>query len=136
MAHVHAPGLVLRMDPDELLKYHATCSCSDDEAVNAQHYFVCIEADAKQGLWVPLLSGPRYGTKEFTTASKTGDPRWVSSSSHYGLDQVWRATHKAAQMAAAAAHDRSSAKLPNRVSVNALPSADTFTSLPPPLNGR
>ena len=62
MAHVHAPGLVLRMDPDELLKQGATCSCAEHEAVHAQHYFLCIESDASGGFWVPLFTGPRMGT--------------------------------------------------------------------------
>ncbi len=121
MAHLHAPGLVLRMDPDELLRQAATCSCEEDRAVNAQHYFVCIEADAKEGLWVPLFTGPRFGTREIPSAAKTGDPRWIGVPAHFNPDQVWRASHKAAQRAAVSAHDRSSAKLPNRVAQKSLP---------------
>ncbi|MEO7935322.1 MAG: hypothetical protein ABIR27_03605 [Dokdonella sp.] len=127
MAHVHAPGLVLRMDPDELIREGAICSCAEHEAVHAQHYFVCIEANAKDGLWLPLFSGPRMGTKELPNISRTGDPRWVGTSSHYSPEQIWRATHKAAQRAATAAHDSSSGKLANRIKTEFLPSPSEFT---------
>lgn len=126
MAHVHAPGLVLRMDPDELIREGATFSCADHEAVHAQHYFVCIEANAKDGLWLPLFSGPRFGSKELPNASRTGDPRWVGTSAHYQPEQIWRASHKAAQRAASAAHDSSSGKLPNRIRAESLPAASGF----------
>lgn len=130
MAHLHTPGLVLRMDPDELLKYDAKCSCEEDLAVNAQHYFVCIEADAKEGVWVPLFTGPRYGTKEIPGASKTGDPRWIGVPSHYSPAQAWRASHKAVQRAATAAHDQSSPKKPNTVIAKSLPRRDEFPAIP------
>ena len=59
MAHVHARGLVLRMDPDELRKQAATCSCAEDDAVYAQHYFLCIDSDASGGLWVLIIPTSR-----------------------------------------------------------------------------
>ncbi|MBK7209716.1 MAG: hypothetical protein IPH99_05050 [Xanthomonadales bacterium] len=121
MAHVHAPGLVLRMDPDALIREGATCSCAEHEAVHAQHYFVCIEANARDGLWLPLFSAPRVGTKELPNAARIGDPRWVGTSSHYHPEQIWRAPHKAVQRAAAAAHDSSSGKLANRIKTEFLP---------------
>ena len=126
MAHVHAPGLVLRMDPDELVREGARSSCAEHEAVHAQHYFLCIEANARDGLWVPLFTGPRMGTKELPKAARSGDPRWQGTATHYDPEQVWRATHKAAQRAAAAAHDSSSGKLPNRISVEAVPAVSDF----------
>lgn len=129
MAHVHAPGLVLRMDPDELIKQGATCSCAEHEAVHAQHYFVCIKANAADGLWAPLFNGPRMGTKELPNDSRTGDPRFVGSSSHYSPEQIWTATHKAAQRAASAAHDSSSGKLPNRIKVEFVPPVSEFATL-------
>jgi hypothetical protein len=124
------------MDPDELLKQGAKCSCEEDRAVNAQHYFVCIEADAKEGLWVPLFTGPRVGTKEIPGSSKTGDPRWIGVPSHFNPDQVWRASHKAVQRAAISAHDQSSPKLPNRIAVKSLPLSGEFLPAAPALAGR
>lgn len=129
MAHVHAPGLVLRMDPDELVKQGATFTCEEHEAVHAQHYFVCIDANPRDGLWAPLFTGPRMGTRELPNASRSGDPRFVGSSAHYSPDQVWRATHKAAQRAATAAHDSSSGKLPNRIALDAVPPVAGFSRL-------
>ena len=127
MAHVHSPGLVLRMDPDELLKQAATCSCDENDAVHAQHYFLCIDADAVGGLWTPLFTAARVGTRELPRSALSGDPRWQAMSAHFHPDQVWRATHKAVQRAAAAAHDRSSAKLPNRVKAEFVPNKSEFS---------
>lgn len=126
MAHVHAPGLVLRMDPDELVREGARSSCAEDDAVHAQHYFLCIEANARDGLWVPLFTGPRVGSRELPKSARSGDPRWLGSSTHYDPAQVWRATHKAAQRAAAAAHDSSSGKLSNRIIAEAVPAVSDF----------
>ena len=129
MAHVHAPGLVLRMDPDELLKQAATCSCDENDAVHAQHYFLCVDADATGGLWTPLFTAARVGTRELPRSALSGDPRWQAMSAHFHPDQVWRATHKAVQRAAAAAHDRSSAKMPNRVKAEFVPDKSEFTRM-------
>lgn len=129
MAHVHSPGLVLRMDPDELIREGAVCSRDEHEAVHAQHYFLCIEATPRDGLWVPLFGGPRVGTKELPKSVRSGDPRWLGSAAHYGHEEVWRASHKAAQRAAAAAHDSSSGKLPNRVKPEGVPPASEFAAV-------
>ena len=129
MAHVHAPGLVLRMDPDELTRQGARCSCAADDAVYAQHYFLCIDSDASSGLWVPLFTGARVGTRELPRSAQTGDPRWMGMSSHYDPGQVWRATHKAVQRASTAANDRSSAKLPNRVKPEFVPAVSEFPAV-------
>lgn len=131
MAHVHAPGLVLRMDPDELLRQGAHCSCDEDLAVHAQHFFVCIEADAREGSWVPLFNGPRVGSREIPGAAKSGHPRWQGGASHYLPEQIWRASHKAAQRAAAVAHDQSSPKVPNLVADAHLPKRDEFPAFGP-----
>src|SRR5690606_8698134 len=54
MAFTFGPGLALKMYPAELLKYGAKCLASDGEPVDAEHYFVCLKADASGGLWTPL----------------------------------------------------------------------------------
>ncbi len=129
MAHVHAPGLVLRMDPDELLHYGAQCTCEDDLAVHAQHFFVCIEADAKEGYWVPLFNGPRVGSKEIAGSAKSGGARWLGGASHYVPDQLWRASHKAVQRAASVANDPSSTKVPNTIALASLPKREQFPAM-------
>ncbi|WP_440225488.1 hypothetical protein ACQQ2N_09585 [Dokdonella sp. MW10] len=132
MSHVHAPGLVLRMDPDELLHYGASCSCDDDVAVHAQHFFLCIEADAKEGSWVPLFTGRALGTREIPTSAKSGNPRWTATPAHYHPGQVWRASHKAAQRAANVARDPTTPKTPNLIALAHVPSRAEFPSLPVP----
>ena len=126
MAHTHAPGLVLRLDPDELLNDGAHCSCDVDLAVKAQHYFLCIASDAKEALWLPLFTGPRVGTREIPAAAKAGHPRWTGSASHYPTDQIWRASHKAVQRAASVAHDQTTPKTANTVAVKFLPPRTDF----------
>lgn len=129
MAHTHAPGLVLRLDPDELLNHGAQCSCDIDLAVKAQHYFLCIASDAKEAIWLPLFNGPRVGTREIPATAKAGDRRWTSGPSHYPTDQIWRAPHKAVQRAASVAHDLTTGKNANTVAIKFVPPREEFPAL-------
>ena len=115
MPHIHAPGLVLRFDPKTLAAQGATYTGKDDVELSAQQYFVCIEANAKDALWVPLFPGPGPGRKGIPTTAKSGHTRWTKSSSFYDSAQVCRIAHKAAQRAAEVAYDESTPKLPSRM---------------------
>lgn len=126
MAHVHTPGLVLHMYPEELLKHGAGHTCEPDDAVAAQHYFVCLSVDAKAGLWVPLFQAPRADRESIPESAKSGHPRWTRGPSYYDVDQLWRIPHKAAERGAAAAYDQSQPKNPNKVALSALPDRERF----------
>lgn len=117
------------MDPDELLNHGAQCSCDEDLAVRAQHFFVCIASDAKQGFWAPLFTGTALGTREIPQAAKSGNPRWTGSPAHYHPGQLWRASHKAVQRAAEAARDPSTPRLPNRIAAPHVPRRDEFPAM-------
>ncbi|MBK7044903.1 MAG: hypothetical protein IPH50_15255 [Rhodanobacteraceae bacterium] len=126
MAHVFAPGLVLYMYPDELVKHGAECTADTRDAVTAQHYFVCLEVDARAGLWTPLFQGSGRDLKMISEAAKSGHARWTRGPSFYDVNQLWRVPHKAAQRAAAAANDASLPKSPNLVVLTALPQRADF----------
>lgn len=126
MPHLHAPGLVLNLDPDELLGQGAEYTCAEDDSTATPQYFVCIEADARQGLWLPLYSGPAPGRKGVAGTVKSGSPQWTRSPSFYHPGELWRASHKAVQRSALAARDRSTPKLPNTLALAALPPRDAF----------
>lgn len=128
MAHVHAPGLVLHMYPEELLKHGAGHDCAPDDAVAAQHYFVCLSVDAKEGLWMPLFPTPGLDRKPIPESAKSGHSRWTRGTSWYDVEQLWRIPHKAAQRGAAAALDQSMPKTPNRIALTALPLFQTDAS--------
>ena len=129
MAHVHAPGLVLHMYPEELIKHGADHNCEKDDAVAAQHYFVCLAVDAKAGLWMPLFATAGQDRKPIPESAKTGHSRWTRGTSWYDVEQLWRIPHKAAQRGAAAALDQSQAKTPNRVALTALPAIEPEVAL-------
>jgi hypothetical protein len=126
MAHVHAPGLVLRFDPKTLSAQGATYTGKDDEELSPQQYFVCIEANAKDALWAPLFAASAPGRKGILPAAKTGHSRWSRYSSFYDAAQVCRIAHKAAHKAAAVAYDESSVKEPNRLAIASVPSRSEF----------
>jgi hypothetical protein len=126
MAHVFSPGLVLCMYPDELLKHGAECTARPEDAVSAQQFFVCLDVDARAGLWTPLFQGSGRDLKMISEAAKTGHSRWTRGPSFYDVNQLWRIPHKAAQRAAAAAKDASLPKSPNTVAPTALPRRDDF----------
>jgi len=124
MPHIHAPGLVLQLDPQMLAAHGASYTWGDEPELSAQQYFVCIEADAKEALWLPLFAGPAAGRKGIAATAKTGDPRWTRSSSFFHPAQVCKISHKAVQRAAEAAYDRSTPKQPNRLATTQLPARE------------
>lgn len=126
MPHMHTPGLVLNLDPDELLSHGAEYTCVEDDSVATPQFFVCLEADAKQGLWVPLYTSPAPGRKGIAGADKSGHPMWTRSPSFYNPGELWRASHKAVQRGAIAGRDRYNSKLPNTVAVAVLPKRAEF----------
>ncbi len=126
MAHVHAPGLVLQLDPKTLVTYGAFAALPADTTLSAHQYFLCISTDAKEGLWVPLFAGPGPGRKGIAATAKTGYAQWTRHSSFYDPGCIIRVGHKGAQRAADAAYDRSSPKSPNRMAVEQLPPRPEF----------
>lgn len=129
MARNHTRGLVLRMDPVTLRQQGARCTREFDTIGSAQQDFVCIAADAKAAWWLPLSATPQVGCKEIPASAKSGDRRWADAPSYYQPDQCCHASHKAAQLAAVAAHDRTDAKNANTIAADALPESDDFPDL-------
>ena len=126
MAHVHAPGLVLHMYPEVLLKFGAGHTVEPQDAVAAQHYFVCVEASATDGLWTPLHPTRGDHRLAIPESAKSGHARWTRGPSYYDPDELWRIPHKAAQRGAAAALDQSGPKAPNTVALASLPGRAQF----------
>ncbi len=128
MSHKHEPGLILHLDPDTLLKNGATYTCEADLAVKDHHFFVCIAADPKGGVWVPIYSVGGAGRVEIKAENKQGHAKVTSGSSYYHPAQAWRASHKAVQLAARAAKDQSTPKEPNMVLAAHVPKLAEFPS--------
>jgi hypothetical protein len=120
MAHVHAPGLVLRFDPQTLADQGASYAGSSDTELSPQ-YFVCIDSNAKDALWLPLFAAPGPGRKGIAAAAKSGNAQWTRNSSFYDTAHLCRVGHKAAHKAAEAARDNSTPKAPNRLALEQLP---------------
>lgn len=128
MSHVYGPGLVLHMYPEELLRFGASHTVEPDDAVAAQHYFVCLSADAKGGLWTPLYLTRGQDRLAIPEAAKSGHARWTRGVSYYSPEELWHIPHKATQRGAAAAQDQSQPKTPNRIALSSLPSRAQFPS--------
>jgi hypothetical protein len=126
MPHVHAPGLVLRLDPLTLASNGATYTGDNDTPWPRQMYFVCIESGPTDALWLPLFPGPGPGRKGIAASAKTGNTRWTKNSSFYDSTQLCRIGHKAIQQAATVAYDDSTPKAPNRMAVAQLPPRSEF----------
>lgn len=126
LPHVHAPGLVLQLDPRTLASHGATMTGALSIELSAQQYYVCIQADAREALWVPLFPGPGPGRIGIAAEAKSGYAHWTRNSSFFDPTCVCRVGHKGAQRAADAAYDRSSPKSPNRLAVAQLPARERF----------
>jgi len=126
MAHVHAPGLVLKFDAQKLADEGASFTGDEHTEYAPEQYFVCIDSNAKDALWVPLFASPGTQRRGISAAAKTGHTRWIRYSSFYDDTQLCRVAHKAAQLASAAARDESSPKSPNRMDAASLPQRESF----------
>lgn len=128
MALVYDRGLVLYLYPGELLHFGATHTGPADEAVTAEHYFLCISADAREGLWTPLHPTRGQDRKHIHESGKSGHPRFTQGLSWYSTDELWRIPHKAIQRASAMAGDKSTARDQNRVAPEWVPEASRFST--------
>lgn len=126
MAHIHSPGLALHMFPGTLLKFGASHTVAPGDAVDAQTYFVCLSANATEGLWTPLHVTRGDSRLEIAEEGKSGNSRWTRGSSYYDPAELWRIPHKAAQRGAAEAMDQSTPKAPNTVVASSLPARAQF----------
>lgn len=126
MALVYDRGLVMYLYPAELLKFDATHSLAADEAVSAEHYFVCLAADARGGWWTPLHVTRGQDREPIPESAKTGHPRWSQGWSYYSPKELWRIPHKAIQRASKMAGDASSSKASNRIVAASVPDLAKF----------
>jgi hypothetical protein len=126
MALVYEPGLVLYLYPAELLHFGATHTAPEDEAVTSESWFLCLSADAREGLWTPLHATRGQDRKHIHESAKTGHPRFTQGMSWYSTDDLWTIPHKAIQRAAAAAGDKTTAKQQNRVALDWVPAPSRF----------
>ena len=89
-----------------------------DEELLSQQYYVCVAANPKDALWMPLFAGPGPGRKGIAASAKSGHVQWTKHSSFYRPGTLFRVPHKATQQAAEAASDRSTPKTANRIALD------------------
>lgn len=126
MPHVHAPGLVLRLDPKTLAQDGASYTGDDDTELTPQQYWVCIDSNPKDALWVPLFAAPGPQRRGIPETAKSGNGRWTKYSSFYDGSTICRVAHKGAARAAEVAYDESTPKAPNRIAVAHVPKRAEF----------
>jgi len=129
MALVYAPGLALLMYPAELLHYGASVLGTEPQPVTAEHYFLCMGADARQGFWTPLHLTRGMDREQIPESAKSGFPEFVRGLSFYSIRELWQVPHKAAQKASQMARDRSGPKQANRISGRWAPTLATFAAI-------
>jgi hypothetical protein len=129
MALVFDAGLAMYLYPAELLRFGASHSAAEDDAVTAEHYFLCLSADAREGLWTPLHVTRGQDRQPIPESAKTGHPRFSQGMSWYSTSELWRIPHKAIQRAALVAGDKTSAKSQNRVAAGWVPDPAVFSGV-------
>lgn len=115
-------GLVLHLDPTQLVKEGATCTVDSDIRVEGQHFFLCVEKSILVSKWIPLFTSNGPGRIALNNSGLKGHPKWVATKPHYHPAQIWTATNEAVAHAAARAHDKS-----RNGSRNTVPLADVPT---------
>jgi hypothetical protein len=100
-------GLAVHLDPDALEQGGGTYTCPRALRVQGAHTFLCIEAFATRGRWIPLYSMMATNRKILPAGGRRGHAGWVDGTFHYHQGQIWSAPHEAVVDAARAAHDMS-----------------------------
>jgi hypothetical protein len=95
-------GVAIHMDPDVLQAGGATFTCSKAQRVQKPHMFLCIDATARKGKWIPLFSQTAHGRQLLSKSGRTGHGWWTSGTFWYYLSQIWEAPHEAVVEAAEA----------------------------------
>lgn len=100
-------GMVLHLDPKQLLGAGAKVTGEPGRWVVGHHFFLCIEAGAKLTRWVPLFSEAGAKRESIAAEGRQGHPKWTGGTFHFHPEQVWTASRHAVVRAAAAAGDLS-----------------------------
>jgi hypothetical protein len=129
MALVYNAGLALYLYPQELIRFGASHTAAEDEVVTAEHYFLCLSADAREGFWTPMHVTRGQDRKPVPESAKTGHQRWTRGLSYYDTSELWRIPHKAIQRAAMVAGDKSSEKDQNRLAPAWVPDRSLFPAM-------
>jgi hypothetical protein len=116
-----APGLVLHLDPDELLSKGGTFTCVDSRRVKGGHFFVCVSVEGELGRWLPLYTRARIGRQPLTNSGRSGHPKWTCGTWYWHSAQIWSASHLAIIAAASAGSDMSEAGVRNNLDAACLP---------------
>ncbi|MFB9069091.1 hypothetical protein [Pseudofulvimonas gallinarii] len=130
MSRVNEPGLVLHLYPAELLRFGASHTSVADDAVTAEHFFLCLFTDAREGLWTPMHVTRGLDRLPIPEKAKSGHARWTRGPSYYSPADLWRIPHKAIQRTQPPAGNRSGTHAPNRVAAQWLPARSDFPPTP------
>jgi len=80
-------GLVMRFDPERLLKSGAAPDRPPERAVVGPHYFICIGRCGQWSVWTPAFS--RYRPGRSKVGYKAGVRDWASQDAFVDLEQMW-----------------------------------------------
>lgn len=102
-----SPGLVLHLDPDELIAAGATYTCAEAERVRGGHFFVCLKTNGQLSRWLPVYTDDGPGRVEILATDRRGHAKWTGGTCYYHPSQVWDAANAAIPGAAAEGRDQS-----------------------------
>lgn len=83
------PGLVLFLSPSYLEHVGADCNAHWSDAVKGEHYFICLDNEPNDSLWVPASSKPRFDKHVLVPIDKDGHSCWKDKTSYCSVDEIW-----------------------------------------------
>jgi hypothetical protein len=84
-----SPGLVLFLLPSYLEHVGAYCNVYWPDAMKGEHYFICLDNDPEDSLWVPASSKPRFDRHVLEPVDKDGDSCWSGKTSYCRAGEIW-----------------------------------------------
>ncbi len=114
-------GLVLHLDPDELVAHGGSTNVDEALRVRGQHFFLCLTSNGQDSRWLPLYTSGGKDRVELPRAARDGHPKWTDGSCFYHPEQVWSAPIHAVIAAAIAGQDKSTPAQRSTVKLDAVP---------------
>lgn len=89
------PGLVLFLHPGMLRERGARSPGAWWEVMLDPHYFVCLDVEDSDGIWIPASTKEGPGRFVLEPRDKRGPTAWTRGRSWCLVDQLWTAPHAA-----------------------------------------
>jgi hypothetical protein len=83
------PGIALHLSPTDLRQYAGTSNLHPEEEVFGAHFFICIDWEYGDSLWIPASTKQAVGRCPILPHEKRGYRSWQAKNSYCNVREIW-----------------------------------------------